>query len=108
MVLSCTIAMAPAARTTVRVAAAVAASALRMPKPPSSRHERLRMERPDRFSLPSGVMARSWPAFLGDAEGPEETAEERRGLFGRLRDSLGKSRRALGEQLQAAAFDPGD
>jgi fused signal recognition particle receptor len=53
-------------------------------------------------------MARSWPAFLGDAEGPEETAEERRGLFGRLRDSLGKSRRALGEQLQAAAFDPGD
>ena len=33
---------------------------------------------------------------------------KRRGLFGRLRESLGKSRRALSEQLQAAAFDPGD
>ena len=30
------------------------------------------------------------------------------GLFSRLRDSLGKSRRALTEQLAAAAFDPGD
>src|SRR5438105_14458196 len=53
-------------------------------------------------------MARSWAQLLGDAETTEESAEERRGLFGRLRDSLGKSRRALTEQLAAAAFDPGD
>jgi fused signal recognition particle receptor len=53
-------------------------------------------------------MARSWAELLGDAEGPEETESERRGLFGRLRDSLGKSRRALTEQLQVAAFDPAD
>ena len=37
-----------------------------------------------------------------------ESDEERRGLFGRLRESLGKSRRALTEQLQVAAFDPTD
>jgi fused signal recognition particle receptor len=53
-------------------------------------------------------MARSWAELLGDAEGPQETESERRGLFGRLRDSLGKSRRALTEQLQVAAFDPAD
>ena len=29
-------------------------------------------------------------------------------MFGRLRESLGKSRRALTEQLQVAAFDPDD
>src|SRR5436190_18762809 len=53
-------------------------------------------------------MARSWAELLGDEEGAEESDEERRGLFGRLRDSLGKSRRALTEQLQVAAFDPQD
>jgi fused signal recognition particle receptor len=53
-------------------------------------------------------MARSWPQLLGDSDAPEESEEERRGLFGRLRDSLGKSRRALTEQLQVAAFDPAD
>src|SRR5213595_2504108 len=53
-------------------------------------------------------MARSWAQLLGDADGTEESDEERRGLFGRLRDSLGKSRRALTEQLQVAAFDPAD
>jgi fused signal recognition particle receptor len=37
-----------------------------------------------------------------------EAEVERRGLFGRLRESLGRSRRALGEQLYAAAFDPDD
>src|SRR5207248_9982478 len=57
---------------------------------------------------PPAVMARSWAEFLGDAAGPGESLEEQRGLFGRLRESLGKSRRELGEQLQAAAFDPGD
>src|SRR6476646_7162395 len=53
-------------------------------------------------------MARSWAELLGDADGPLESDEERRGLFGRLRESLGKSRRALTEQLQVAAFDPAD
>jgi fused signal recognition particle receptor len=53
-------------------------------------------------------VARSWADFLGE-DGPVlESDEERRGLFGRLRESLGKSRRALTEQLAAAAFDPGD
>ena len=53
-------------------------------------------------------MARSWSELLGDESGETETADETRGFFGRLRDSLGKSRRALTEQLQVAAFDPGD
>jgi len=53
-------------------------------------------------------MARSWSELLGDEATEAETAEETRGFFGRLRDSLGKSRRALTEQLQVAAFDPGD
>ena len=53
-------------------------------------------------------MARSWGEVLGDAEARAESTEEARGLFGRLRESLGKSRRALTEQLQVAAFDPSD
>jgi fused signal recognition particle receptor len=53
-------------------------------------------------------MARSWGQLLGDSDAPEETEDERRGFFGRLRESLGKSRRALTEQLQVAAFDPAD
>jgi fused signal recognition particle receptor len=53
-------------------------------------------------------VARSWAEFLGEDGAAPESEEERRGLFGRLRDSLGKSRRALTEQLAAAAFDPGD
>jgi fused signal recognition particle receptor len=53
-------------------------------------------------------MARTWAELLGDAEGPQETDEERRGFFGRLRESLSKSRRALTEQIVVAAFDPGD
>ena len=53
-------------------------------------------------------MARSWAEFLGEDGAAPESEEERRGLFGRLRDSLGKSRRALTEQLAAAAFDPSD
>jgi fused signal recognition particle receptor len=53
-------------------------------------------------------MARSWPQLLGDSDAPAESAEEQRGFFGRLRDSLGKSRRALTGQLAAAAFDPAD
>jgi fused signal recognition particle receptor len=54
-------------------------------------------------------MARSWADLLGDAGGDgDETPEERSGFFGRLRESLSKSRRALTEQLAIAAFDPGD
>jgi fused signal recognition particle receptor len=53
-------------------------------------------------------MARSWAELLGDDGGVQETEEEREGFFGRLRDSLGKSRRALTDQIAEAAFDTGD
>ena len=52
-------------------------------------------------------MARSWGELLGDADAGAEQ-EERSGFFSRLRDSLGKSRRALVGELAAAAFDPND
>src|SRR5881409_4523427 len=53
-------------------------------------------------------MPRSWSQLLGDSDAPAETVEQQRGFFSRLRDSLGKSSRALTEQLQVAAFDPAD
>jgi signal recognition particle subunit SRP54 len=53
-------------------------------------------------------MARSWGELLGEADAASETEEEQQGFFGRLRDSLAKSRRALTEQLALAAFDPAD
>src|SRR5258708_34212009 len=53
-------------------------------------------------------MARSWGQLLGDTDAPAESEEQQRGFFARLRDSLGKSSRALTEQLQVAAFDPSD
>jgi fused signal recognition particle receptor len=53
-------------------------------------------------------MARSWSELLGEDGAAGETEEERRGLFGRLRESLSKSRRALTQELAAAAFDPAD
>ena len=53
-------------------------------------------------------MARSWAELLGDANGSEVPDEQQAGLFSRLRDSLGKSRRALTEQIAAATFDPAD
>ncbi|MBA3843369.1 MAG: signal recognition particle-docking protein FtsY [Actinobacteria bacterium] len=46
--------------------------------------------------------------MLGESGARPESEEERRGLFGRLRESLGKSRRALTEQIVVAAFDPSD
>jgi len=49
----------------------------------------------------------TWSALLGDEEPAAEQAAEP-GFFGRLRDSLGKSRRALTDQIAAAAFDPAD
>jgi fused signal recognition particle receptor len=53
-------------------------------------------------------MARTWAELLGDEEAAPEAEAEGAGFFGRLRDSLSKSRRALTEQLAAAAFDPSD
>jgi fused signal recognition particle receptor len=53
-------------------------------------------------------MSRTWSELLGEPENPAEAADERRGFFSRLRDSLGKSRKALIGQIAAAAFDPGD
>jgi fused signal recognition particle receptor len=53
-------------------------------------------------------MARSWGEFLGDTDTSDETPAEQSGFVSRLRDSLGKSRRALTEQIASAAFDPGD
>jgi fused signal recognition particle receptor len=53
-------------------------------------------------------MARSWGELLGETEAGAEPDDERSGFFSRLRDSLGKSRRALVGQLAAATFDPDD
>jgi fused signal recognition particle receptor len=53
-------------------------------------------------------VTRTWAEILGEEEAPAEAEEERRGFFSRLRDSLGKSRKALVGQLAAVAFDPGD
>src|SRR2546423_13163095 len=53
-------------------------------------------------------MPRSWGELLGDAGARDESDVEQRGFFSRLRESLGKSSRALTEQLQVAAFDPAD
>ena len=53
-------------------------------------------------------MARSWSELLGEENAQPEPEEERSGRFARLRDSLGKSRRALTQELASAAFDPGN
>ena len=53
-------------------------------------------------------MARSWSELLGEANAAPEPEDERAGRFARLRESLSKSRRALTEQIAAAAFDPTD
>jgi fused signal recognition particle receptor len=52
-------------------------------------------------------MARSWAELLGD-EGTAAEETEHSGFFARLRDSLGKSRRALTEELALTSFDPAD
>jgi fused signal recognition particle receptor len=51
-------------------------------------------------------MARSWAELLGEPGGADETPEQQAGFFGRLRESLSKSRRALVHQF--AEFDPAD
>src|SRR3954453_9456478 len=53
-------------------------------------------------------MSRSWGELLGDANGAPEPEETRSGFFGRLRDSLSKSRQALTAEISLAAFDPAD
>ncbi|MGH2935225.1 MAG: signal recognition particle-docking protein FtsY [Gaiellaceae bacterium] len=53
-------------------------------------------------------MPRSWAELLGEEGAAPEPEDDRAGLFSRLRDSLSKSRRALTEQIQVAAFDPAD
>src|SRR5262245_31571657 len=52
-------------------------------------------------------MSRTWAELLGDAEDGEREEAERGGFFSRLRDSLGKSRRALVAEL-GASFDPAE
>ncbi|HEX6701946.1 MAG TPA: signal recognition particle-docking protein FtsY [Gaiellaceae bacterium] len=53
-------------------------------------------------------MARSWSELLGEENARPEPEEARGGMFARLRESLSKSRRALTQEIAAAAFDPGD
>ena len=53
-------------------------------------------------------MARTWAELLGEDGGGEAEAGESSGFFSRLRDSLGRSRRALTEQIGVATFDPAD
>jgi len=50
-------------------------------------------------------MSRTWAELLGDADDGTREAEERSGFFSRLRDSLGKSRRAFAAEL-GGSFDP--
>ena len=50
-------------------------------------------------------MSRTWAELLGDFDDGTREAEERSGFFSRLRDSLGKSRRAFAAEL-AGSFDP--
>ena len=51
-------------------------------------------------------MARSWSELLCEENAEPEPEAERSGRFARLRESLGKSRRALTQELASAAFDP--
>src|SRR5215217_1406019 len=53
-------------------------------------------------------MARTWAELLGEDGGAPEPAERSGGMFARLRDSLGRSRRALTEEIGVASFDPAD
>src|SRR5919197_3648107 len=52
-------------------------------------------------------MARSWAELLGD-EPARAAGTDSAGFFARLRDSLGRSRRALTEELALGSFDPAE
>jgi fused signal recognition particle receptor len=56
----------------------------------------------------AAAMPRSWSELLGENGAGGDTEAEQQGFFSKLRDSLGRSRRALTEQLEAAVFDPSD
>src|SRR3954447_16655602 len=53
-------------------------------------------------------MARSWAELLGEADARPEPEAGGGGMVARLRDSLGRSRRAVAEQIGVATFDAGD
>ena len=53
-------------------------------------------------------MSRTWAELLGEDGARPDPEEAGGGFFSRLRDSLGKSRRALTEQIGVATFDPAD
>src|SRR5690349_9907248 len=53
-------------------------------------------------------MARSWAQLLGEEDARPDAEEGAGGMFARLRDSLGRSRRALTEQIGVGTFDAGD
>ena len=52
-------------------------------------------------------MSRTWAELFGDEQTAEDE-QEKGSFFGRLRDSLAKSRRALTAEIAAGAFDAGD
>ena len=52
-------------------------------------------------------MSRTWAELLGDSV-TETDEPERTGFFGRMRDSLAKSRQALTAELASAGFDSSD
>ncbi len=52
-------------------------------------------------------MSYTWSELLGDEVSPEDEPE-RTGFFGRMRESLAKSRQALTAELASAAFDSSD
>src|SRR5260221_11526118 len=58
--------------------------------------------------LAFAAVARTWGELLGDERTETESDDDRRGLFGRLRESLSRSRQALTAELAAATFDPGN
>jgi fused signal recognition particle receptor len=58
-----------------------------------------------------GSMTRTWQAMFntGDGAAPEPEAEQPRGgMLARLRDSIGRSRRAMVQQLAGVVLDPAD
>jgi fused signal recognition particle receptor len=55
----------------------------------------------------SSDVSRTWAELLGD-DVTETDEAERTSFFGRMRESLAKSRRALTAELASAAFDAGD
>jgi len=53
-------------------------------------------------------MSRTWSELFGDAGDARLDEPERSGFFGRLRDLLAKSRRALTAEIGVGSFDSGD